>query len=230
MEVLNVLLIDTALATSKLLERKPSINGEALRLSVTRVGTKLRQQELAASAKEFDLILFGEQVSASVIIQTSKSLRGAGILSPILMLTSNSLQPKFRTAGVDDALNSADLRTPIFLWTLKSTLRQIEERRKAREFDLIRQRLHNLSKSLAFITHEINNPLSIIRLALYHLENPKLAKGKKEVFFRLLSENVDKVGAQMRELYTIRRLLGNDSHPPTKRSSAKSIEQALLAR
>lgn len=229
MEVLKVLLIDTVSETRKLLERKPSANGEAIRLNVTRIGTKVQAKGLSTETQEFDLILFGEKVSSLFIVQATKSFRNGGITSPILMLSETSLQQRFKAAGVDDVINIADLRTPIFLWTLKSTLKQIEERRKAQEFDLMQQRLLNLSKSIAFITHEINNPLSIIRLALYHLENPKLAKGRKEVFFKLLSENVDKVGAQMRELYTIRRILGADPKSGNSSSSAKSIEQALLA-
>lgn len=141
--------------------------------------------------------------------------------TPILLLTRQSearVPLKYKKIGIDDMLNIAEIQTPLFLWTFQSTMTQIADRNKAKEFDIVKDRLRRASKSLAFVTHEINNPLSVIRLALYHLESGKLPQNKKKVFFKLLVDNIEKVDTQMKELYTIRRQLSSDARNGKRRS------------
>ena len=149
---------------------------------------------------------------------------------PILMLTKQSearVPRNLRKAGVDDMLNIAEIDTPLFSWTFMSILKQAEIQKKAEEFDVIKNRLQTVNRSLAFITHEINNPLGVIRLALYHLENPNLAKKKKKTFFKLLADNVKKVDAQMEKLQEVRTQLGEDASILTKILLTRTIQESF---
>ncbi len=220
MQALRVLLVDTTGSTKKLFDNK-RMNGDSLRLNVRLAGTELQPEELENLHETVDVVLFGEKVPSATVLNMTKKFRLIGLSSPILMLTRQSearVPQKYKKVGVDDMLNIAEIQTPLFLWTFQSTMTQIADRNKAKEFDIVKDRLRRASKSLAFVTHEINNPLSVIRLALYHLESGKLPQNKKKVFFKLLVDNIEKVDAQMKELYSIRRQLSSDSRNGKRRS------------
>jgi len=220
MQVLRVLLIDTTRATKKLFEAK-RLNADSVRLNVRLAGTELQPEELENLHQATDVILFGEKVPSPTILQLTKQFRSIGVDAPILLLTRQSearVPQKYRKIGIDDMLNVAEIQTPLFLWTFQSTMTQIADRKKAKDFDIVKDRLRRVNKSLAFVTHEINNPLSVIRLALYHLESGKLPQSKKKVFFKLLIDNIEKVDAQMKALYSIRRQLNSDVRNDKRRS------------
>jgi signal transduction histidine kinase len=220
MQALRVLLVDTTGSTKKLFDNK-RMNGDSLRLNVRLAGIELQPEELENLHETVDVVLFGEKVPPATVLNMTKKFRLIGLSSPILMLTRQSearVPQKYKKVGVDDMLNIAEIQTPLFLWTFQSTMTQIADRNKAKEFDIVKDRLRRASKSLAFVTHEINNPLSVIRLALYHLESGKLPQNKKKVFFKLLVDNIEKVDAQMKELYSIRRQLSSDSRNGKRRS------------
>ena len=209
MQVLKVLLIDTSRNTKKLLEEK-RLSTDTVRLRIRLAGTDLKVEEQENLHATLDVVLFGEKVPSTTVMEMTKAFRTAGVDVPVFILTRQSearVPLKYRKAGVDDVLNTAEIQTPLFLWTFHSTLTQVADRRKAKDFDVIRDRMRRANRSLAFVTHEINNPLSVIRLAIYHLQNADLAKTKKKAFFKLLVDNVDKVNLQIKELYSIRREL-----------------------
>lgn len=221
MHVLRVLLIDTSRNTKKLLEDK-RLSTDTLRLSIRLAGTDLNVEEQEDLHATVDVILFGEKVPSTSILGMTKAFRTAGVDVPVFILTRQSearVPQKYRAAGVDDVLNTAEIQTPLFLWTFQSTLTQVADQKKAKDFDVIRDRMRRANRSLAFITHEINNPLSVIRLAIYHLQNANLPKTKKKAFFKLLVDNIDKVNLQMKELYTIRRQLNMDLRNGKRRSA-----------
>lgn len=221
MQVLKVLLIDTTRYTKKLLEEK-RLATESVRLMVRMAGTDLKVDEEENLHANTDVILFGEKVPSTSVVEMTKAFRSAGVDVPVFILSRQSearVPQKYRKAGVDDVINTVEIQTPLFLWTFQSTLTQVADRRKAQDFDVIRDRMRRANKSLAHVTHEINNPLSVIRLAIYHLQNAQLPKTKKKAFFKLLVENVDKVNLQMKELYTIRRELGLDLRGAKRRSA-----------
>mgnify|MGYP003340815537 CR=1 FL=1 len=220
MQVLKILLIDTTKNTKKLLDEK-RLASDSMRLMIRMAGTDFKPAEEENLHANTDAVLFGEKVPAATVGAITKELRAAGLDVPVFMLNRQSearVPQKLLKAGVDDIINTVEIQTPLFLWTFQSTVTQVADRRKAHDFDVIRERMRRASKSLAHVTHEINNPLSVIRLAIYHLDNAKLPKAKRAAFFKILADNIDKVNVQIKELYAIRRELGLDLR--AKRRSA----------
>jgi signal transduction histidine kinase len=229
MDTVSVLLLDTTDIMKLLLEKQLSC-AKAFKINVTLAETKYAVETLQENYERWDVILFGENTTPTVVRHFTKLIRARDVKTPILLLTRLSearVSRNLQKIGVDDMLNIAEINSPVFSWTFMSTLRQAEVRKKAEEFDVIRNRLQQVNSSLAFITHEINNPLSVIRLALYQLTNRELSKPKKELFFKLLVENVGRVDAQLKDLYEVRRQLGEDTSILAKVLSAKATKDTL---
>ena len=92
----------------------------------------------------------------------------------------------------------------------------------------VQSRLKDANEILAMIAHEINNPLIVIRLALFHLENPEMTKSRRIALFRMLSENVDRVDTQVEQLRHVRRILGDGSAALFDRATMSPQEQKAV--
>lgn len=209
MDAIRVLLIDNSASTKEALERTPTGRAVAeldVRFVPIRNGNGLADHSMVGA----DVILLGEKLSRKKILDWAGKLRSMGYSCPILLLTRQSearLGAAFQEAGIDDLLNVADIATPLFSWTFTSTIRKIVERRKASEYDYLRDRLSSIKRSLSTLMHDLNTPLSVIRLAVYHLENSKPPKGKRDLYHTLMIENVERIEEKLKDLYHIRRLL-----------------------
>jgi signal transduction histidine kinase len=229
MEMVHILLIDTSATFKKLLEAT-SIGSESVHFDVAVLEPHGDVATIGEASRKADVIVFGEKLSSSTVVQFSRSVRELGVRVPILVLTKQSeagVPRNYQRAGVDDMFNVADMKTPLFSWTFMSTLRNAETKKKAKEFDTLQDRLKSANQTLAFITHEINNPLSVIRLALYHLQVDDASKGRREALFQMLSENVDKVNRQLDQLRSVRRLLGNGCSGPAPESTPVPQKQQV---
>jgi signal transduction histidine kinase len=229
MEMVHILLIDTSSTFKKLLEAT-SNGSESAQFDVTLIQPRGDVETLSEVSRKADAIVFGEKLPTSTVVQFSRSVRERGVRAPILVLTKQSeagVPRNYQKAGVDDMFNVAEMKTPLFSWTFMSTLRNAETKKKAKEFDTLQDRLKSANQTLAFITHEINNPLSVIRLALYHLQGDAASKGRRDALFQMLSENVDKVNKQLDQLRSVRRLLGNGCSGPSPDSSPAPQKQQV---
>lgn len=209
MDPIKILLIDKTASTKNALEKSP-VGRSSAPLEVTLLRSRNGNGSGDPLEVSADVILLGESMSKRKVIEHSGKLRARGFACPILLLTKQSearLSPTFQRAGVDDFLNIAEIGTPLFSWTFTSTLRQINERRKASEYDYLRDRLSAIKRSLSSLMHDLNNPLSVIRLAVYHLENSKPSKTRRDLYYSLMIENVERIEEKLKELYHIRRLL-----------------------
>jgi signal transduction histidine kinase len=230
METVNVLLIDTTDSFKSLLEAPP-LGDDSLKFIATLIKPTALKEPVLPANTAFRVILFGEKVGAQAVVRYARTIRSRGMTAPMFILAKNheTMVPrKFQKAGVDEMLDVAEMKTPLFSWTFMSALKQIENKRKAKEFEDVTSKLKSINESLGFITHEINNPLSVIRLAIYHLENMELTSEKREMLFKLLNENIDKVDAQMDELRTLRKQLNNGQHPTDKRTLTPSPKGKLV--
>jgi signal transduction histidine kinase len=229
MNSIGVLLIDTKEDVKHLLERRFK-QTQSLNFTINLLDANSATPTLQGNYEPWDVIIFGEQIKKSIVKELTKKMRSQGLTLPILMLSriSGECVPRtLRKIGVDDILNMAEIDSPVFMWTLMSILQQAELRKKADEFDVIRNRLQKINETLAYISHEINNPMSVIRLALYQLENRQLSKTRREWFFKLLTDSVSKVDEQMKELYTVRKQLGEDTGILTKILSGRTQQRAV---
>lgn len=162
---------------------------------------------LEAKSPIFDLVFIGEKVSANNVIQMANFLRGNNFRMPLILLTSQSeatLSQSQRSAGIDHFLNIAEIELPTFLWTFSSLLKESEVQKKAEEFDSIRVKIMSINSVLAHITHEINNPLGVIRLALFQLQSKSKPDDNTAKYFKMITDNVNKLEEQIQALRAAR--------------------------
>jgi signal transduction histidine kinase len=229
MPPIRILLIDSS-AIFKTVIESSSVMADSPVFEVTVLEPRRDSQAAGAVGADIGAIVFGEKVSSSTVVQYSRTFRTRGVQCPILVLTRQSeagVPRNYQRAGVDDVLNASDMQTPLFSWMFTSTLRQAEMRKKAKEFDALQSRLASANHSLAFITHEINNPLSVIRLALYHLEAPDLTRARREVLLRMVADNIEKVHTQLDQLRGLRRLLADGSPVHAQAASGHTEKQKV---
>jgi len=66
------------------------------------------------------------------------------------------------------------------------------------------QQIENLKAAMREITHEISNPIGVLRMAAYFLESGDTAPGKKEHYIGLINESLDKIELQLKRLKALR--------------------------
>jgi DNA-binding response OmpR family regulator len=231
MDTIRILLVGTDEHIRELFSRQLDAT-EHMTFHVESVDARDLDVSGAAPRLPFDVFVLSEQLPAVSVMRIARTVRAQGATLPILLLTKESearVPSRMQHAGVDDMLNLAEINSPVFLWTFMSIIRQAEFRKKAEEFDGVRQRLQTLDQSLSAITHEINNPLSVIRLAIYNLQRPGIAEEKKALFLQLLMENVIRVDDQMKKLHEVRSQLGENTTAITRMLTAKLSEESLAS-
>src|SRR5689334_17983394 len=179
MKILRVLFVDTATGAHRKLLGKRIPNTESIRFAVTPVRVTEAEAMYRDAAAQVDVIIFGGDVPSSEVTHLTRSFRAFNPATPIFVVTSGDARrvPRsYRAAGVDDMIDATDIGTPLFAWTFISTIDQVVLRKKAKEYDILRTRVLSARSSLATLVHEINNPMSVVRLALYHLEKRDLPK------------------------------------------------------
>jgi signal transduction histidine kinase len=224
MKAVRVLLVDTTDKYKKLLE-KGQQTADSIKLSITHAGARNAEPLFRESRGEFDIVLLGDKLASSSVVQMARVFRSLNAVIPIFLLTSQvsaQLPQSYRKSGVDDVMDAREIDSPLFTWTFISTVEHTALRKKAQEYDLLNNRLRSVDDSLSTVIHEINNPLSVIRLALYHLSNPDLSKSKRETFLKFLQDNIDRVDSHMKELRLIRRQLGGETATRAKIISIKA--------
>ncbi len=65
-------------------------------------------------------------------------------------------------------------------------------------------RLQQLKSSLREITHELNNPLGVIRMASYFLEHNEADTEKRDQYFKIINESLDKAEEILKKLRALR--------------------------
>jgi nitrogen-specific signal transduction histidine kinase len=71
------------------------------------------------------------------------------------------------------------------------------------EMDLLRSGIRE-------IVHDLSNPLGILRMAAYYLQTVKPDGGKRDEYYRIISETVDRMDAGLKRL----RSLGTGESQP----------------
>ncbi len=65
--------------------------------------------------------------------------------------------------------------------------------------NLLKQ-VENLKSGIREITHDISNPLGVIRMAAYYLQVGKMDDDKRTHYFTVIGQTIDKVELQLRRL------------------------------
>ncbi len=74
--------------------------------------------------------------------------------------------------------------------------------------DLV-QEVENLRSGIREVTHEINNPLGVIRMAMYFLQTTEPTREKREHYFKVIDEGLEKIDGSLRRLKALRDNPGN---------------------
>ncbi len=205
-DTVYILLVEPTKIDSVVLEEqlKLALKGKIILLRVNE--TKF-ESFIEAKSPIYDLVFIGENIDQNKAIQIANSLRGKNFRMPLILLTSQSeavLTQSQKSAGIDHILNIAEIPLPTFSWTFSSLLKESEVQKKAEEFDTIRVKIRSINSVLAHITHEINNPLGVIRLALFQLQSKSKADEYTAKYVKMISDNVNKLEEQVQALRSAR--------------------------
>ncbi len=204
---MQILLVDPADEVRDAL-RAGLASGEAGAHAVVQFRPRTPQQKLIEAASASEIVVFGLRTTRHSVVRIASLLRSEGLSFPIFVVTREfemGVPSNFKKAGVDEMLNFSELQTPLIAWTFESSLKQAEVRKKAKDFDHINGRLTGMLKDLAFISHEVTNSLSVMRLAMYHLEHYEGTSQRREMLSKLIGENIDKIQAHIEGLRKVRR-------------------------
>jgi nitrogen-specific signal transduction histidine kinase len=75
------------------------------------------------------------------------------------------------------------------------------------------EQLENLKTGVREISHEINNPLGIIRMAVYFLQSTNPVGEKREHYFKVIDEGLERIELSLQHLKSLRE------NPSTKPES-----------
>ncbi len=218
MKILRVLIIENTLENAIALKEKLS-KIDSFKPVITYTVFQDAESVIRDSNENLDIVLFNEKIPYKNIVYLVRLIRKSNTIIPIFLLTKQSearVSKKYRVVGIDDTFNLAEFDTPLFAWSFMSAMEQARLKKKAREYDILHQLVTAAHENISMLIHDITNPMSVIRLALYHINNPNISNERKDVFLKLLVDNIERLDMQIKELRTIRQQLhGKRDEMPT---------------
>ncbi|HUI63529.1 MAG TPA: hypothetical protein VL126_01715 [Bacteroidota bacterium] len=70
----------------------------------------------------------------------------------------------------------------------------------SREEEDLRLQLQHLRSAIREIAHDVSNPLGVMRMAVYYLQNGRPDREKQEHYFAVIGETVEKVAEGLAKL------------------------------
>jgi nitrogen-specific signal transduction histidine kinase len=68
------------------------------------------------------------------------------------------------------------------------------------DIEQLNAQLENMKSGVREIVHDISNPLGVLRMAAYYLQNVKADKEKQDHYLTIIAETVDKVDVGLKRL------------------------------
>lgn len=68
----------------------------------------------------------------------------------------------------------------------------------------LQQQLDNLKNGIREISHEINNPVGVVRMASYFLESTNPDNEKRAHYIKVINDSLDKIESCIRKLKVLR--------------------------
>lgn len=198
-----------------------SLKRQIARKAITQFSiTRLSKESFFESSRNFrtdsDIVLLSEKLTESETITITSKIRCIGNSVPIIRLTRVSeakLSRKLSRAGVDVMLNIADLKTPIFAWTLTSLLSSSESQRKGNGVPRLRDRVQICSQELAELAYKLNNELAAVRLAVHQLRSYDPIPATRAKLLSLIEKKLAQIEVKTNQVDAIGHRLG-DIVPP----------------
>lgn len=84
------------------------------------------------------------------------------------------------------------------------------------EMEELELQIKNLKSGIREISHDINNPLGVVRMAAYFLQSPNLDTEKRAQYFKAINDGINKIEANLKRLRSLREdpLTGLDAPHP----------------
>jgi hypothetical protein len=202
MKTVDVLVVDGAAADVDGLGRQFGAD-PSRRFALARVPANEFGEKHLTKGLRCDVVLITEHVGNSTAARVARLLRQRGGMMPILKLTKVSeaeLPPKLAQSGVSGMLNLADLRSPIFTWTLTSLLRWPASTSKLPGSKSWVERSQRNLMQIATISYRVNNELAALRLAAFRLEKMLRRSPEQKKYFDLLNRKLAKIEEQIRRI------------------------------
>jgi nitrogen-specific signal transduction histidine kinase len=86
--------------------------------------------------------------------------------------------------------------------------------------DELSSQLDNLKSGIREIAHEINNPLGIIRMAIYFLQTTNPVGEKREHYFKVIEEGLGRIEQSLQNLKALREGPSTGVHLPPSESDS----------
>jgi nitrogen-specific signal transduction histidine kinase len=85
-----------------------------------------------------------------------------------------------------------------------------------KEIEELELQIKNFKAGIREISHDINNPLGVMRMAAYFLQSSKLDDEKRTQYFQTINDSINKIEANLKRLKSLREnpLNGLDTPPP----------------
>jgi nitrogen-specific signal transduction histidine kinase len=71
------------------------------------------------------------------------------------------------------------------------------------QHDDIRQQLETLRADVRQIAHDISSPLGVLRMVTYYLQSSEPTREKREHYFKVITQNIERVEATLVRLRSI---------------------------
>lgn len=85
----------------------------------------------------------------------------------------------------------------------------------AADADALLLRIRELESEFRTFVHSVNNPLGIIRMAVYFLQTAPADHERRDEYFALIGENIDRVEQLVRKARSVYRTdMESDAGPP----------------
>jgi|WetSurMetagenome_2_1015567.scaffolds.fasta_scaffold116943_1 hypothetical protein len=218
MNTIHILLIENTSSIKPQLDRSlRTIENESFKIEEAK--PRNAEESFRNAKKSFEVVLFGEKIPPATILRLTKKFRRKNTGLNVIMFTRQSearISPKLQRAGVDDILNVVEINTPVFGWTFLSTLQHTGMKKKAEEFEMIRERLAQVNQLLEDITDEMTKPIGNLRTAM------KAVNGKRPAISKIIEENIMLMEDHLSELHEIREQLDKESKIINKFLAVKS--------
>jgi len=79
--------------------------------------------------------------------------------------------------------------------------------------ETLHQHVVKLKSGIRELTHEINNPLGVIRMAAYFLEHAEVDAEKQDHYLDVINQSLDKVDEMLKRLKNLRESVPVDDVP-----------------
>jgi len=163
-----------------------------------------------SDSQNLDIILIDYQLPGINGLETTRQIREKGIRVPIVFLTNAvdfKLAIEAMKLDVEDYLLKEEAVTSILPSLILSVIERVKLREKLAEAEMNkvaqRERIDGIQSLIVTISHELNNPLAALKLAINVLQR-KEQSPEVSSYLTIIKENTDRIESVVARLRDLR--------------------------